>query len=398
MFADMEIAVDLECYRGNYFHIMGLVMCNFLHITWAFTENYKAYYSLTMKMSRKSVWLMVIIFTLVTVGGLLYAYIEANKFFESEKHLTKIGLSLATLSEARWARERDIIVNESRRYGMKVIVQSCEKDEMLQNVQIENMISSGVKAIIIVAQNADTIVPAVKLAEKEDIPTIAYDRAIYCNEVDVYISFDSVKVGYVEAKALLDIVNKGNFLVLCGSPTDDNAYLIKEGQYKALMPYVKMGKIKIVGEYWCDGWNPEEALKHTENALTAMNNNIQAILAPNDGTAGGAIQALAAQGLAGRVPVSGEDAELAACRRIIKGTQTVTVFKDVRKLAKTAVVTVWELLHGMKPSRINSVYENKKRGIRINSIILDVVPVTKSNMREVIVDSGFHRAEDIYGD
>lgn len=350
-----------------------------------------------MVVHRKMMWLLLSFLVTVVIGLFLYAYVMANRVFEKEKYLTKVGLSLATLSEARWSRERDIIVNESRRYGMRVIVQSCEKDEMLQNVQIENMISSGVKAIIIVAQNADTVVPAVKLAEKEGIPTIAYDRAVYCNKVDVYISFDSVKVGYVEAKALLNIVNRGNFLILCGSPTDDNAYLIKEGQYKALMPYIKIGRIKIIGEYWCDGWNPEEALKHTENALTALNNNIQAILAPNDGTAGGAIQALAAQGLAGKIPVSGEDAELAACRRIIEGTQTVTVFKDVRKLAKTAVVTTWELLHGMKPTKINSVYENKKRGIKIDSIILDVVPVTKSNMREVIVDSGFHRAEDIYG-
>ncbi len=349
-----------------------------------------------MRKVKGFVYILVFIFV-VMIAGLIYLYTTTSNIFESQKHLRRIGLSLATLSEARWSRERDIMIKEAKRFGMKVIVQSCEKDEMLQNVQIENMISSGIEALIIVAQNSDAIVPVVKLAKNEGIPTIAYDRAIYSNDIDVYISFDSVEVGYVEAKALLNIVNRGNFLILCGSPTDDNAYLIKEGQYKALGPYIKMGSIKVVGEYWCDGWNPEEALKHTENALTALNNDIQAILAPNDGTAGGAIQALAAQGLAGKVPVSGEDAELAACRRIIMGTQTVTVFKDIRELAKGAILTVWELLHGMRPSKINGVYENKKRGIRVSSIILDVTPVTKDNMKEVIIDSGFHRYEDIYG-
>ncbi|MBO2519972.1 MAG: hypothetical protein CW349_09850 [Firmicutes bacterium] len=163
-----------------------------------------------------------------------------------------------------------------------------------------------------------------------------------------------------------------------------------------LQPLIDSGAIELVGEQWCDAWSPEQALKHTENALTAHGNRIDAIIASNDGTAGGAIQALAEQGLAGLVAVSGQDADLVACQRIAEGTQTVTIFKDVRLLVEAGMQAAVELARGQRPSGINGKYVNEAKGIEQDAIYVDVIPVTQENLYEVIVKSGFHRLEDVY--
>ncbi len=138
-------------------------------------------------------------------------------------------------------------------------------------------------------------------------------------DLDLYISFDNVKVGEFQADYLVKRQPKGNYLLIGGAPTDHNALLFREGQMNILKPYVERGDIKVVADQWASDWLPVEALKIMENALTKNNNKIDAVVVSNDGTAGGAVQALAAQNLAGKVWVSGQDADLAGCQRIVAG-------------------------------------------------------------------------------
>jgi len=306
-----------------------------------------------------------------------------------------IGVSIRSLSEERWAREKVLMEEKAKKLGADIIFTDANNDEFVQNSQIENLIARGVDVLIIIARNSDVAANGVEMAAKEGIPCIAYDVAIYHPHA-IYVSFDSVRVGYEMAKAVVERVPKGRYFWIGGSPTDDNAYLVRKGHFQVLQPLIDRGDIQLLGEQWCDAWSPEEALKHVENALTAHGNRIDAIICSNDGTAGGAVQALKEQGLAGKVPTCGQDADLVACQRIAEGTQTVTIFKDVRILASTAIEAAMELAQGKRPSKINGKYVNEKKGIEQDAIFVDVVPVTKDNLYEVIFKGGFHKLEDVY--
>jgi D-xylose transport system substrate-binding protein len=181
--------------------------------------------------------------------------------------------------------------------------------------------------------------------------------------------------------------------VLAGSPTDNNATLFKEGAMKFIKPKADTGEIKIVMEQAIKDWQPIEAMKIVENALMANDNKIDAILAPNDGTAGGVIQALAAQKLDGKVPVTGQDAELSGAQRIVEGSQSMTVFKDTRKLAVSAIEAAVKLAENKEPGANGKVNNGK---IDVPSILLTPVTVDKNNIDKELIESGYLKKEDVY--
>jgi D-xylose transport system substrate-binding protein len=148
-------------------------------------------------------------------------------------------------------------------------------------------------------------------------------------------------------------------------------------------------------DQWVKDWQPTEAMKLVENALTGAHNNVQAILAPNDGTASGCIRALAAQGLAGKVPVTGQDAELAAAQRIVAGTQSMTVFKDTRALARETFKIAVAMANGATPDAVATQVVNNNK-IDVPSVLLTPVIVTKDNIDEVLVESGYLKRADVY--
>ncbi|MBI3311678.1 MAG: D-xylose ABC transporter substrate-binding protein, partial [Serratia liquefaciens] len=229
-------------------------------------------------------------------------------------------------------------------------------------------------------------------AKREGIKVLAYDRMINNADIDFYISFDNEKVGELQAQSLVQRVPQGNYFLMGGSPVDNNAKLFRQGQMKVLQPLIDGGKIKLVGDQWVDGWLPENALKIMENALTANNNKIDAVVASNDATAGGAIQALAAQGLAGKVAISGQDADLAAVKRIVAGTQTMTVYKPISKLADEAAGIAVQLGKGEQP-KTNATLNNGSK--EVPSWLLTPIPVDKSNIDSTIIADGFHKKSDI---
>ena len=297
----------------------------------------------------------------------------------------KIGFSIDDLRLERWSRDRDYFVAAAEKLDAKVFVQSADANEQKQISQIENLISRGVDVIVIVPFNATVLTNAVKV--------VSYDRLILNADIDAYISFDNEKVGEMQANGVLQAAPKGNYFLLGGAPTDNNAKVLREGQMKVLQPAIDKGDIKVVGQQWVKEWNPTEALSIVENALTRNDNKIDAIVASNDATAGGAIQALAAQKLAGKVPISGQDADLAAIKRVIDGTQTMTVYKPLKLIASEAAKLSVQLARNEKPA-YSSQYDNGSK--KVDTILLTPTPLTKANI-DLLEKDGFYTKEQIAG-
>ena len=308
----------------------------------------------------------------------------------------KIGLSMDSLRVERWQKDRDIFTAEAEKLGAEVIVQSADGDERRQNEQAENMITQGVDVLVVIPKDSVAAAQIVQTAQAEGVKVIAYDRLIRESEPDLYISFDNEKVGYLQAEYLHRQKPKGNYFLLGGAPTDNNAQLLRKGQMRALQAAIDSGDIRLVadGQHWAVNWDPRDALKKAEQVLTQTNNRVDAVVASNDGTAGGVIQALEGQNLAGTVLVSGQDAELAACQRIVKGTQTMTVYKPIHLIATKAAQAAVALAKGEKIAEATQTVNNGK--IDVPSILLTPIQVDKDNLDEVVIKDGFHTREAVY--
>jgi D-xylose transport system substrate-binding protein len=305
----------------------------------------------------------------------------------------KIGLSMDTLKEERWQKDRDIFIAEAKKLGAQVLVQSANGDDALQVSQAENLLSQGVNVLVVIPHNAEACATIVESAKKSKVPVIAYDRLIKNCNLDLYISFDNEKVGYLQAAYITKLVPSGTYVYIGGSPTDNNAYMLKTGSMKALDPLIKSGKIKLAYDQFSNDWKPEVAQTNMENALTKLNNKVDAVVAANDGTAGGVIQALTEQKLAGKVPVSGQDADLAACQRIVEGTQAMTVYKPIKVIAKASAKAAVKLAKKQKVVAKLKVNNGK---IDVPFMALKPISVDKSNMYSVVIKDGHHKLEDVY--
>jgi D-xylose transport system substrate-binding protein len=235
---------------------------------------------------------------------------------------------------------------------------------------------------------------AVAAAKKNGIPVLSYDRLITDADVDLYLSFDNVRVGELQARYLVDHLpnKKGRIFRIYGSKTDNNAFLFKQGQDNVLKPLIERGDIQVVFEDWAVDWKPENAKRIVNAAITQTGRNVDAILASNDGTAGGAIQALTEEGLAGKVLVTGQDAEQAACQRILRGTQTMTIYKPLARLADSAAVAAVKIARH-EVLIAGGAVDNKFK--KVPALLEEVIAVDKDNMKDTVVKDGFHRAEDL---
>jgi D-xylose transport system substrate-binding protein len=304
-----------------------------------------------------------------------------------------IGLSMDNLRLERWQHDRDVFVEKAEAMGAKVLVQSANGDDMVQLSQAENLITQGIDVLVVVPHNGKVMGSIVREAHANDVPVLAYDRMLMDCDVDYYLSFDNVRVGELQAQFLIDRQPSGKYFLLGGSPTDNNAKLFREGQMNIIQPYIDQDKIEIVGDQWAKDWLPQEALSIIENALTANNNDIDVIVASNDSTAGGAIEALAEQGLAGKVLVSGQDADLAACQRIVEGTQTMTIYKPINNIATRGAEIAVNIARG-NDIKTNGTINNGKYDVP--SVLLTPIQVHQANMVETVIADGFHSMEEVY--
>ena len=325
--------------------------------------------------------------------ALLLLALAATAFASKEKPV--IGLSLDTLKEERWQRDRDTFIEEAKKLGATVIVQSANSDDTRQVRDVESLISRNVDVLVIVPHNGAAMTRAVKSANDAKIPVVAYDRLILNANIDYYLTFDNVKVGEAQggyAAARLPSGRTARIVRIYGAPTDNNAKLFKQGQDNILLPLIKAGKIEVVHEDWALDWKPENAKKIMNAAITKAGRNIDAVVVSNDGTAGGAIQALQEDGLAGKVLVTGQDADLAACQRILRGTQAMTVYKPLKNLAALAARVAVDVAKGKKPATSATLDNGAKQ---VPSIFEQVISVDKANLQSTVVADGFHRAADL---
>lgn len=305
----------------------------------------------------------------------------------------RIGLSMDTLKEERWQKDRDLFVKRAEELGAEVMVQAADGKDETQVKQAESLLTQGIDVLVVIPHNGEVAASIVEAAKRKNVPVISYDRLIKNSEPDLYISFDNEKVGSMQAQYLVQKAPKGNYILIGGAQTDNNAKMFRAGQMKVLQPLIDKGDIKIVADQWAKDWQPEEALKHTENALTMNKNEVVAVVASNDGTAGGVIQALTAQGLNGKVVVSGQDADLAALQRIVAGSQTMTVYKPVSKLAVKAAEAAIALAKKEKVETNGKVNNGK---IDVPSILLEPISVDKSNLDDTVIKDGFQKREEVY--
>ncbi|MEO8350727.1 MAG: substrate-binding domain-containing protein [Chthoniobacteraceae bacterium] len=321
---------------------------------------------------------------------------------KSKRDRPVIGLSMDTLKEERWQGDRDMFVARANELGADVEILSANSDDNRQIKDVEALITKQVDALVIIPHDGAACAKAVALAHEAGIPVLAYDRLITGCDLDLYMTFDNEKVGELQAKFLADAwantPGKKRLVRIYGSKTDNNALLFKKGQDRVIEPLVQAGHVEVVHEDWAQDWKPENAKKIANAAITkagapAGTLPFDAILASNDGTAGGAIQALTEEGLAGKILVMGQDAELAACQRIVAGTQSMTIYKPLKELA-TKAADIAVRLAQRRAVVAKAELDNGK--IAVPSIFLDVVSVTKGNLRETVIADGFHKEAEVF--
>lgn len=302
-----------------------------------------------------------------------------------------------TLKEERWQVDRDLFLEKAKALGVDVLVQSANSDDSVQLTQVQSLITQGVDALVIIPHNGEAMAKAVELAHAAGVPVLSYDRLITGCDLDLYITFDNVRVGELQAQFLAERIpesGKMKLVRIYGSKTDNNAVLFKEGQDKVLKPLIEAGKVEVVFEDWAADWKPENAKKIMNAAITKNGPGIDAVLASNDGTAGGAVQALTEEGLAGKVLVTGQDGDLAACQRIVQGTQTMTVYKPIKVLASRAAEAAVRLAKGQSVIARSGIENGRGE---VPSLLLEITAVTRDNLRETIVADGFRSEADVYG-
>ncbi|TRZ38122.1 sugar ABC transporter substrate-binding protein [Niallia circulans] len=301
-----------------------------------------------------------------------------------------VGFSLDTLQEDRWYKDKEAFESKVLELGGEVKTLAANGVDSVQIKQAELLIAEGVDVLVVVPHNAEVSAEIVDKAHKANVKVVSYDRLIKNADVDYYISYDNKKVGQLQAQEILKKQKKGNFAYIGGAETDNNAVLFREGAMEVLQPYIDKGDIKLVVDKYTDEWQPDIAESNMKQALKENNNDIQAVIAANDGTAGGVIDALKAIGKT--IPVSGQDAEITGLKRILAGSQTMTVYKPIQAIAEDAAAIAIKVGKNEKVETTATVNNGKKD---VPSILLDPVAVTKSNINETVIKDKFITEDEL---
>ena len=316
------------------------------------------------------------------LGALAAATMLTTPAF-ADGHSKTVGVSWSDFQEERWKTDEAAILGALEAAGATYLSADAQSSATKQLADVESLITQGVDALIILAQDGSAIGPALDAAEAAGIPVIGYDRLIEDPRA-FYLTFDNVEVGRMQARAVLEAQPSGNYVMIKGSPTDPNADFLRGGQQEIIQAAIDAGDIKIVGETYTDGWQPSNAQRNMEQILTQTNNEVDAVISSNDGMAGGVVAALAAQGMDG-IPVSGQDGDHAALNRVALGTQTVSVWKDSRELGRNAGEIAVALAGGSMMKDVDGAATfTSPGGVDVTSILLAPQPITKDNLNVVL--------------
>lgn len=306
-----------------------------------------------------------------------------------------VGVSWNNYNEERWAKsDEPNIVAALEEAGATYISADAGSSAEQQLADVENLMAQGADVLIILAQDGEAILPAVASALEQGVPVIAYDRLIE-NPGALYITFDNVGVGRLQAEVIYGLVPEGNYAIIKGNQADANADFLREGYTQVIGDAESSGAINVACETYTDNWDPAVAQTNMEQCLTQENNAIDAVLSENDGMAGGVVAALEAQGLAGTVPVSGQDGDLAALNRVALGTQSVSVWKDARELGRAAGEAAIQLAQGAAIEDVAGVVQfDSPGGNSMTSILLTPIAITQDNL-DVVVDAEWITVDEL---
>ncbi|WP_396334574.1 sugar ABC transporter substrate-binding protein [Alkalihalobacillus sp. MEB130] len=305
-----------------------------------------------------------------------------------------VGFVIDTLKEERWYNDKEIFEEEVKQIGGRVKTLAANGNDDVQIKQAELLIEEGVDVLVVVPHDAEISAKIVELAHAANVKVISYDRLIRNANVDYYLSFDNEQVGKLQAEEILKHVNEGNFAYVGGAESDNNAHLFRQGAMSVLQPYIDSGEIRLVFDEFTEGWNPSVAQENMEKALIELNNEVDAVIAANDGTAGGVITALTNAGLQG-IPVSGQDAELSGVKRIVEGTQTMTVYKSIETLAKRAAELAVQVAKNNEIETNDTIHNGMSD---VPSILLEPISVTRSNIQDTVIKDGYLTESEIYNE
>ncbi len=307
----------------------------------------------------------------------------------------KIGFAMATVKEERWQRDREAFDAHCKKLNVECVITVANNDANRQANDVDNLLTQGIDVLVIAPHDATQAASMVDKAKAQNVPVISYDRLINSDKIDLYISHQVPVIGRKIAEYALAKVPKGNYIMVYGASTDNNAVIMKKEQLAVLQPAIDSQAIVVKADQFITDWKPEEALKMVENALTQNSDNIQAVVVSNDGMAGGVVSALDKRGLTGKVIVTGQDAQLDALQRIAEGKQSMTIYKPIIPLANAAVEAAIKLakkesLADAKP------FKNDTLGKDIPAILLEVTTVDKDNLMTTVVKDGYVKFEDVY--
>jgi D-xylose transport system substrate-binding protein len=356
-----------------------------------FQAQHRSYASVLPSVEHRRNLLRRAIFRFVALFCASVAFLSAQFAFAQTAKI-KIGFSIEAMNGERWQTDLNSFETRAKELGAEVISADAKGDDDRQLQQVQDMIKSGIKALVLLPHDTTKAIRIVEAARAANVKVVSYDRMVLNSDVDLYITFDRAAIGQMQAESLLKQAPKGNYAILAGSPQDGGAKSLHTAQMKVLQPAIDRGDVKVISDSYINDWLPSEAYMSTLKAIESSKGNIAAIVASNDGLAGGAIQALRENNLAGKVAVSGQDADLAAIICIAQGTQTMTVYKPVTQQALKAAEEAVRLARGMKPDTTSFTNNGKKE---VPSILLKPIAVTKDNIKSTVVKDGFQKLQSI---
>ena len=337
----------------------------------------------TLTKAPRRLTVLAAIFVIVPNGLLVHA---------QDRNKPLIGFSFEAMKGERWQTDLNSFEARAKQLGAEVISRDADGDDNRQFQQVQDMIKAGIKVLVLLPHTDSQASRMVTAAKAANVKVISYDRLVLNSDVDLYVSFDRLEIGRMQAQYLVEHAPKGNYVLIAGSPNDEGAKALHGAQMSVLQPYIARGDIKVLADAYTKDWLPSEAYLFTLKAIESSHGKIAAVLASNDGLAGGAIQALREHDLAGKVPVSGQDADLASVICIAQGTQTMTVYKPVTNEAVRAAEEAVRLAKGEKP-HADATTSNGKTNVP--TIMLKPVVVTRDNIKATVVKDGFQTLKRI---
>ncbi len=306
----------------------------------------------------------------------------------------KIGFAMATVKEERWQRDRAAFEAQCKKLDVDCVITVADNSSSRQANDVDNLLTQKIDVLVIAPQDATQAASMVEKAKAQGVPVISYDRLINSDKIDLYISHQVPVIGRKIAEYALKNAPKGNYVMVYGSSTDNNAVIMKKEQMAVLQPAIDRGDIKIVGEQFIQDWRPELALNFAENALTQNNDNVQAFVVSNDGMAGGVVSALGKKNLAGKVLVTGQDADKGGLQSIAEGKQSMTIYKPIIPLANAAVEAAIKL--AKKEPLQTTPFMNDAMKKEVPAILLEVTTVDKANLMDTVIKDGYATFDDVY--